>query len=302
MRKRTHEDYIKELKLKNPNLEVVDTYIDAVTNITHHCLLHDIYWKISPVRALKGCGCELCRREKFNKTRTKTHAWYTEKVQKLSPQIRVLEEYKGMRIPISHKCLKHNIIWNATPDNILHGCGCKECGKERIRIKNRMSYDEYISRLASVNPDIICIKDYQYATHPALHKCLKDGFEWYALPSQILDGRGCPICRKSKGEKQIRQWLTAHDIEFCEQKCFDSCRDRRPLPFDFYIPKSNTVIEYDGEQHYRAVDFFGGEKEFALRQRRDRIKSTFCEENRINILRIPYYENVEIALNQCSFI
>lgn len=38
------------------------------------------------------------------------------------------------------------------------------------------------------------------------------------------------------------------------------------LPFDFYLPYYNTCIEYDGVQHFKPIDYFGGEKEFELRK------------------------------------
>lgn len=34
--------------------------------------------------------------------------------------------------------------------------------------------------------------------------------------------------------------------DFIIQHKFKNCRDIRPLPFDFYLPKLNTCIEYDG--------------------------------------------------------
>jgi hypothetical protein len=34
----------------------------------------------------------------------------------------------------------------------------------------------------------------------------------------------------------------------------------RKAPFDFYLPDYNLLIEFQGRQHYEAVEKFGGEK------------------------------------------
>lgn len=59
------------------------------------------------------------------------------------------------------------------------------------------------------------------------------------------------------------------------------------------------LIEFDGEQHFAVVDFFGKETGFAERVYNDAIKNAYCEDNNINLLRIPYWElkNIENILN-----
>ena len=74
--------------------------------------------------------------------------------------------------------------------------------------------------------------------------------------------------------------------------------------FDFYLPQYNLFIEYDGEQHYRPVRFYKQsdeemEQTFQETQKRDKIKNRYCEQNQINLLRIPYWEkeNIETIIN-----
>lgn len=78
--------------------------------------------------------------------------------------------------------------------------------------------------------------------------------------------------------------------KFVYQKRFDDCCDKRVLPFDFYIPSTNTCIEYQGRQHYMPVKVFGDEKDFELRKKHDEIKKKYCKDNNINFLEIPYTE------------
>jgi len=110
-------------------------------------------------------------------------------------------------------------------------------------------------------------------------------------------GLGCPKCATSKGEDFIINYLNDRNIVYNYQKTFDGCIYKNKLPFDFYIPSINLLIEYDGEQHYMIVENWGGEKEFKLRQKKDRIKNRFCKENSIKLERIKYDEDLEERLN-----
>lgn len=54
--------------------------------------------------------------------------------------------------------------------------------------------------------------------------------------------------------------------------------------FDIYFPKRNIAIEYQGRQHYEAVDFFGGEKGLKKTKERDRKKRERCRRNGCKLL------------------
>lgn len=79
------------------------------------------------------------------------------------------------------------------------------------------------------------------------------------------------------------------------------------LPFDFYLPEYNLCIEYDGEQHFKPVDFANkgrewADKQFEIRRTCDEIKTEYCKKNNIKLLRIPYFKNIEEELNIFLFI
>lgn len=160
----------------------------------HYCMTHDIYWETTPSSALQGTGCQQCGYEKISKSKYKTHQQYVKEVEKVNSNIEVIEEYTGAITPIKHYCKKHNIYWNASPDNILHGHGCLECGKEKTGDKNSKNHKQYIEELKEINSNIIVIDTYVDSTTPIRHKCIKDGYEWNAQPNNILSGKGCPKC------------------------------------------------------------------------------------------------------------
>ena len=111
----------------------------------------------------------------------------------------------------------------------------------------------------------------------------------WITPAMLKSNQGCPVCDESKGEKAIRTYLEKNNIEFIQEYRFDDCKYKYTLPFDFYIPKYNLCIEFDGIQHFEARDYFGKEI-FEETRNRDKIKNKFCERNGISLLRIPYWE------------
>ena len=70
------------------------------------------------------------------------------------------------------------------------------------------------------------------------------------------------------------------------------------LFFDFYLPKFEMVIEFQGEQHYKSVEYFGGDEAFEKRKHYDDLKKEWCKSNGIRLLEISYtdIDNIEEIL------
>lgn len=301
-KKKTHEEYIAEVAIKNPNVEVIGTYIGGKIKIEHRCKIHDKIWQITPINILHGMGCDECRIEKLRNAKLISQDQYVDMLKNAVPHVRLIGDYSGMRTPTLHYCTKHDLYWDATPTNLIRGCGCKYCGIDLSKEQRTKCHEEYVNDLYKVNPNIIVLGTYEGVNKPILHRCLVDGNEWFARPGGLLYGLGCPKCKESHGEKKIRKWLEEHNIEYEDQHVFEDCKDKKVLPFDFYIHQYNLCIEFDGEQHFRPVDFSGHNKERALKQfeiikRHDFIKTKYCEDNNVKLLRIPYFKNIEEELN-----
>ena len=73
---------------------------------------------------------------------------------------------------------------------------------------------------------------------------------------------------------------------------------KQKLRFDFYIKELNVCIEFQGIQHYKPINYFGGESRYNSQVKKDNIKVNFCNENNIKLIRIPYFEidNIEKIL------
>lgn len=68
---------------------------------------------------------------------------------------------------------------------------------------------------------------------------------------------------------------------------------------DIYFPEFNIGIEYQGIQHYKAIDFFGGQEGFEKTIERDKRKRLLCKENNCNLILVDEgydFENVREQL------
>jgi very-short-patch-repair endonuclease len=111
----------------------------------------------------------------------------------------------------------------------------------------------------------------------------------------------CGCRHQSKWEMFINDLLIDLNIEFVPQKRFSDCTNHKGsdmLPFDFYIPSYNLIIEYDGEHHFQPVKGWGGEEKFKTTQQNDCIKDNYCKSNNITLLRLPYTYTEEDIKNE----
>lgn len=95
----------------------------------------------------------------------------------------------------------------------------------------------------------------------------------------------------SKGNVKISEILDEAGINYEIEKKFSSCKDKTYLPFDFYV-NNKYLIEYDGEQHYDQKSIF----DYEYTHKHDLIKSQWCKENKIPLIRIPYTRYKDLCL------
>ena len=133
------------------------------------------------------------------------------------------------------------------------------------------------------NNELELVGEYKNQMTKVLLKHKPCGMIWKVRPSDIIHGRShCPKCRtqESMGEKKIRLFLENNNIKYIQQKFLQNSKQR----FDFYLPKYNLAIQYNGKQHYEYIPFFHKTKEgFLEYQNRDLKKK-----NIVRIIRLNY--------------
>jgi len=187
------------------------------------------------------------------------------------------------------------------PTAHLSGQGCKICAYDLLSKSNQKEKIQVIQDFIKVHGNKFDYSKVVYINNKTkvCIICTEHG-EFWQTPNCHLNGQGCPTCRQSKGEKEIERWLKERNINFIPQYRFKDCRNKRPLPFDFYLPELNTCIEYDGELHFQRLRIKDKEKaKRKLEQTKiyDRIKNKFCLTNKIYLIRISYKENIIEKLN-----
>lgn len=196
------------------------------------------------------------------------------------------------------KCNICHYSWRASINQRTNQeTNCPACTGRIVSDKNRLSilFPELVLEWSSKNN----LKPYNfsYGSHSRVFWiCLSCNFEWESSIKDRCQGYGCPNCVASMGEKLIGHFLNNFGIQYYIEYKFLNCRYINPLPFDFYLPDYNLLIEYDGILHYE--DKFNNPEEFKKTKKRDRIKTKYCKDNNINLLRIPYWEfdNIEKIL------
>ena len=289
MKKKTHDEYVVELFNKNPSIEIIGEYVGANKNVLHRCKNCGHEWNPKPSLILLGFGCPQCNKKRM----TKSHEQYVDELYEKNARISVVGTYVNYHTKITHKCNICEYEWDLEPAGALGGTKCPKCTNHI-----KLTQDDFINRMKEIHPMIQVIGEYKGSDFPVKVKCLKDNFVWEPTATNLIHlKRGCPKCNQSSGELRIETYFKSYKINFIPQYTFSECKNKRVLPFDFYLTDYNTCIEYDGIQHFEPRDYFGGQSAFEEIIKHDTIKTNYCLSNNIQLLRIRYDQNVEEVLD-----
>lgn len=216
------------------------------------------------------------------------------------------DKYRGCKYKHQFICNNHRdkgIQYN-TFDNIINNNHiCKYCGYENLSDIKLLSQDIIIKLCKEKN--VVFYNRYSKNYESQIqYFCEKHNTEIQEMSlTHFKESKiPCRFCNISQGELKISEYLNSQNIKYKTQYIFKECKYIKPLRFDFYIPKNNICIEYDGQQHFEPINFNGdqdgGIGKFIETRKRDNIKNQYCKENNIELIRIPYwdYDNIEKIL------
>lgn len=286
MRKLTTEEFISKAKLINGDKYdySLSNYNGSKTKIKIICPIHGEFEQL-PNNHLNGSGCYLCGV-------IKTHEHLSSNNENFIQKANIIHnnkydyskiEYVNNKSPLCVVCHKHGEFY-VRPDNHLKGSGCPICYGTHL-----FTTDEFIQKAKEIHGDKYDYSkvDYINSQTKVCIVCFKHGEFWQIPNAHINQKQGCPICKESIIEKEIVQLFYENNIKYERQKRFDWLGKQS---LDFYLPDYNIGIECQGEQHFKPIKYFGGDKRFKYAKKLDRKKFNLCKNNGINLL---YYTNIE---------
>jgi len=238
------------------------------------------------------------------------------------------KEYKNNSKLLLWKCLENDcqeefkMCWN----NILQGQKCGYCTGKQVGLSNCLAIkypivtsEWHLTKNGKLTPYDVTWGSGKYAWW----KCAECDHEWEAtISSRTSRNSGCPECNEFHGEKKCRNFYKSNNFTelsnkdynklfdtdkynntyFIPHKTFSNLRGvgNGLLSYDSYLPKYNLLVEYQGEQHERPVDFNGkgmkkAQEKFEKQVEHDKRKKEYAETNNYNFLEIWYwdFDNIE---------
>ncbi len=188
-----------------------------------------------------------------------------------------------------------------------HSCGCYKLDKT-----SETHFQDLSGRRFGMLTVIKRVEDYvtlESGRSRPQFLCRCDcGNEKIIQKDSLMNGTISCGCINSRGEREIAEFLRANNISFEVQYSFADLKGVGDvlLHFDFAIKDLSgnllSLIEYQGEQHFVPIPFFGGETKYEKQSKNDDLKRKYCKEHEIILIEIPYDANIcDYLKNTLSF-
>lgn len=264
----------------------------ARDKIKFKCKVCEKAFLISWNQVQKGVGCTECSKNKLREiAKSKRHS--IEQVRKYLSSFQIMlleEEYLGNDKKMKCFCHTHGEFYSDWINMRKANHPCAKCA----RLNKKVDTETPLVKLKeAINKEQYkIVGEYVNSKTKIEVFCFKCESSFFIRPDHLRNGIGCPCSSPiSKGEQRIKEVLLKHNISFTTQKTFYDCIGKRKgLRFDFFLDELNILIEFQGEQHYKPVEVFGGEKGFKEQQQSDKIKKEWAKKNNIKLLEIRYDE------------
>jgi len=294
----TNEEFVERINNKHHGtIEILSEYVGIHDKLTAKHVTCGHEWEVTPGTLLNidkpSDSCPNCCRDKT----TKTHEDFVKQAfEKYGEEYVILSKYKS-----AHKKIKVKHTTCGTEySTIARKMGkCPLCtGAGQLR-----THEDFIKRLHMrfSEDKFTILGKYINSETKILVRHNKCGYEWEVKPNSMLNiksFRTCPRChlnRISKGEAKIEEYLLLNNIKHERQFSFKDCVYKRPLKFDFIVYLKDTLflIEYDGTFHFETNRMLH-EKDIEINKTRDQIKTQYCLDNNIALLRIHHKDKERI--------
>lgn len=94
--------------------------------------------------------------------------------------------------------------------------------------------------------------------------------------------------KQNSNVRDVENILNQLNLYYEKEKTFDDLKYKGKLRFDYYLPKYNLCVEFNGAQHYEYVEYFHKDESQLNEQRlKDYIKSEYCQAHSIHLIELP---------------
>lgn len=209
-----------------------------------------------------GCkGCKGCRKYTIEEIR---------EVLKENNVILIDTIYHYNTAPINVKCVVCGFTWVGNFSNIKRGCGCADCARKR-----KYTIDE-VKKIVKKKNGILLTKEYKNVFAKLEIICNNCNLSWNPSFKSIMAGHWCPTCADYGNRKTQSSLADILGKLFPDIKIFQDFYGfewlkygKRRQEIDIWIPDLKLAVEYDGGQHFKAVDYFGGREGLIKQKIRD---------------------------------
>jgi hypothetical protein len=209
-----------------------------------------------------------------------------------------------------HMCCSKGHDWFTRASNIRyrkHGCPDCQYEKSKLTPEQREQKLKQLQEAAKAKRGECTSTEYINAQTKVGMRC-EFGHDWQALPSAILNTG--TWCRRCSSMSSMNEAVCRLYFKHFFDKEFPSVKPKwllsqkgYPLELDGYCEELKLAFEYNGKQHYAAIPYFGGEKQFETIQMRDQRKRDICKEKGITLIEIPSSEEShlkEFIIKECD--
>lgn len=285
---------------------LITEYKNNKQQLPIRCREHDVF-PMSANDHLRGRGCPKCANERTGDRCRMTLEEFLARARDVHGDyydysLITNENFVDSHTQVPILCPIHGLS-PQTPHDHLSGRGCYKCGKQSMARKQSLTRDEVVRRCNEIFDN-----KYDYSLFTEYHSkkdiiqviCPDHGAWSVSVDNHLYRHSGCPHCKRSLGEERISKYLLSNNIDFKEQYRIKNeylfCGNTIMM-VDYYLPRFNTIIEYNGIQHYKENPLFNT-RTLAQQQERDNAVRYYCKEHGIKLIEIPYsdYDSIEKIL------
>lgn len=283
-------------------------YVSNLTKVTITCPIHGDFQQ-SPSNHMSKKGCPQCGKINRVDKRRKPQQQFISDLVKIhgTKYDYTMVNYRSNTDRIIIRCQVHG-PFEQIAGHHLRGHGCPQCAAESTAHLKRKTTEEFILAARAIHGNLYNYDKVIYvrSDKPVIITCSIHGDFSQRPTGHLFDKNGCPQCgkKKSKGEKATALVLQSLNIDYSEQYSIPQLSNKW---YDFYFRYNDHhwLIEFDGEPHFRYVDFFhhGSDEDFQDRREVDVKKTIVALENGYHIIRIDYTQidnirsHIDKALN-----